>query len=171
MTLPAGPFFASVQFADVNQMATTPIENLSSATNVAFGPNTSYPPNVNPNLAPRVPGPTPVFTNEGALPPVYSKSGIIAFVEAEFINHRPPYYALDPNSTAAISPSLDPNYPYGDPGSSPGDRCVIAAQSSLEYALNNGDPFAAPASVKEPVHNPALPGRWVTLNIDLFSVD
>lgn len=158
MTTPATPHTISLQFADVNAMATAPIQNLSSATNSPYAATDAA--DAYPTAAQ---GPA-----AGALPPVYSKSGVIAFVEAEKVAGNPPYFVLEPTSTDPITPSVDPNYPYGDP--SAGTNTVIAAQSSLIYNLSSTSPFAAPPSSAQPVHSPNLPGRWKRLNIDLAPV-
>lgn len=143
MTLPATPHTVSLQLSDVNALATTPIQNLSSATDVPVTP--------------------------GTLLPVQSKSGVIAFVQAEWEAYvggnfaRLPYFILDPQSTLGItadSPTPNAAYPYGDPTVVPGpEGTVIAAQSALTYSPLPGEPNA------NPVYSPNAPGRWRRLNI------
>lgn len=159
----ANPHTVLLEFADVNAMATTPIQNLSSPTNVS-----ALVQNQNPNqpmlMAPRAPAPAPSPSTNGQLPPVKSKSGVIAFVQEEYENDRPPYFLLDPQNLFPISVNdpADPAYPYGDPTApGPVPTTVIAAQSSLAYSPLPGEPNS------NPVHSPNLPGRWLRLNVGI----
>lgn len=138
------PHTLSLEFADVNAMATAPIQNLSSATNHRV-----------------------TLTD---FLPVDSQSGVIAYVQAEYEAGRPPYFLLDPQSLLPITEDspVDPDYPYGDPtvgvSTVPGViyPTTIAAQSALVYDFPAPP---GPAPRENPVYSPNLPGRWRRLTV------